>query len=285
VAKRLIINADDFGQSRGINRAIVECAEDGILTSATLMANGAAFEEAAQLVQGAHFGVGCHVVLVDGIPLSPAHAVPTLNPNGQMRLSAAQIGRDAVLGRVDARDVESEGYAQIRRLQDSGVVVTHVDAHKHTHMFPAILRPLLQAAKRAGIHRIRNPFEPAWTMSLGQKISPSNAKRAIQVALLRRLHSQFRSQMHEQQFKTPDGALGVILTGTLDELTLCSMLDRMPEGTWELVCHPGYADAELRAQRTRLFESREIERKALLSAAVRETINRNGIELITFADL
>lgn len=278
--KRLIVNADDLGYTAGTNRAIVECAETGVLTSATLMAGGAAFAGASLLARKDKFQVGCHVVMVDGGPISDAAQLATLAPDGRFRDSVVQLAKDALLHRIAGDEVEREALAQIRRLQDAGIRVTHIDAHKHTHMFPDILRPLLRAARSAGVTRVRNPFEPGWTMAW-----QSDWARKTEVTLLRQLRRSFLRVVREQGFVTTDGAMGVVATGKLDEVTLCRMLDRMPHGTWELVCHPAYDDADLRAQRTRLTASREVERRALTSAAVRSAVKRNEIELISFAEL
>ncbi|MEO8726892.1 MAG: ChbG/HpnK family deacetylase [Acidobacteriaceae bacterium] len=281
MVKRLIVNADDFGLTAGTNRAIVECAETGVLTSATLMAGGAAFADASLLARQGNFAVGCHVVLVDGKPLSDTAHLATVAREGRFRNSIAQLARDALLHRIAGDEVERETLAQIRRLQDAGIQVTHVDAHKHAHMLPDILRPLLRAARSAGVKRVRNPFEPRWTMGFLE----SAGARRFKVALLRQLRRSFLRAVRDQRFITTDGALGVIATGRLEEAMLCRMLDRIPQGTWELVCHPGYDDADLRAQHTRLLGSRAVERRVLTSAKVREAVERNGIELISFAEL
>lgn len=281
MVKRLIVNADDFGLTAGTNRAIVECAATGILTSATLMAGGAAFADASLLARQGNFAVGCHVVLVDGKPLSDAEQLPTLASERRFRNSIAQLAKGALLHRIAGDELERETLAQIRRLQDAGIRVTHVDAHKHAHMLPDILRPLLRAARSAGVTRVRNPFEPRWTMGFLE----SAGARRFEVALLRQLRRSFLRAVRDERFITTDGALGVIATGRLEEAMLCRMLDRIPQGTWELVCHPGYDDADLRAQHTRLLGSRAVERQMLTSAKVREAVERNGIELISFAEL
>ena len=155
--RRLIINADDFGLTAGVNRAIVEAHEKGVVSSATLMANGPAFAQAVSLAQSMpRLGVGCHVVLVDGAPLLPQTQVHSLldrsgNSTGDPRFreGISRFGALAMLGRLAADEIEAEATAQIRKLQASGIPVTHLDSHKHTHLFPSVLRPLLRAAKIA----------------------------------------------------------------------------------------------------------------------------------------
>jgi predicted glycoside hydrolase/deacetylase ChbG (UPF0249 family) len=164
-------------------------------------------------------------------------------------------------GTIPEDEIEAEATAQIRRLQAAGIHVTHVDTHKHTHMFVRVLRPLLRGARACGVGAIRNPFEPEWALTATPRAS---SKRLWQVRLLRSRLRTFLRLVREAGLATTDGAVGVLATGTLESQALRQFLDSMPEGTWELVCHPGYIDASLDAVRTRLRESRVIEHAALL---------------------
>ena len=286
---RLIVNADDFGLTAGVNRAIVELNRAGVLTSATLMARAAATEEAIEIARSTpSLGVGCHVVLVDGEPvLSPRLDIPNLaDPvNGRFRSSLAGFldwlyrgsRRRWPFHEPASSEIGAETAAQIALLQSRGLHLTHIDTHKHTHMFPAVLRPVLRAAKAAGIHAVRNPFEPAWSL----RATPGAPwVRRAEVSLLRRLEPAFRRIVAEEGFTTTDGALGVLATGTLDTATVGSLLRALSSGTWELVTHPGYNDSDLAQAHTRLLASRETERDAL--QVLREY---SGIELISFAGL
>lgn len=260
--RRLIINADDFGLTRGVNQSAIELAMRGALTSTTLMATGSAFGDAVQAAQGASgLGVGCHVVLVDGSPAAPLEQIGSLlGRDGSFRPTLGKFVLDLMLGRIHERELEAEACAQIQRLQNAGIAVTHVDTHKHTHMFPAVLRPLLRAAAQCGIRAVRNPFEPDWALvaTPGAPLS-----RRLEVRILRSRHAAFQRLVRQAGIATTDGAVGVLATGTLNAGTLRSLLHAMPDGVWELVCHPGYNDAELAAVRTRLRESRAVEYDAL----------------------
>jgi len=268
--RRLIVNADDFGLTAGVNRAIVELHQAGVLTSATLMARAAATDEAIEIALSTpSLGVGCHVVLVDGEPvLSPAQDVPNLaDPIGGLFrptlgsfLRWLYTARMRPLHEVPAREIEAEAAAQIALLQSRGVRLTHIDTHKHTHMFPAVLRPVLRAARAAGIHAVRNPFEPAWSV---RATPEARWLRRVQVGLLRRMEPAFRRIVTEEGFTTTEGAIGVLATGTLDSATVNSLLRSLPDGTFELVTHPGYNDADLASAHTRLLESRATEMNAL----------------------
>jgi hopanoid biosynthesis associated protein HpnK len=288
--RRLIINADDFGLTAGVNRAIVEAHEHGVVTSATLMANGQAFDDAVNLAQfRPRLGVGCHIVLVDGAPLLNPPEVRSLLDGGNssgsphFREGISRFGAFALLGRLAEAEIEAEAKAQIRRLQAAGVPVTHVDSHKHTHLFPQVLRPLLRAAVSCGVRAIRNPFERIQGSQLAA--SPSMWKRWMEVGVLRGLARQFREAVQEAGVSTPDGTLAIVATGSLNERLLSLMVENLPEGTWELVCHPGYNDADLREVHTRLRESREQELRILTSASTRDLLAARGIEVVSFREL
>ena len=277
---RLIVNADDFGLTPGVNRAILELHAAEVLTSATLMAQACATEEAVNMALAMPtLGVGCHIVLVDGAPVSDKNKIPSLvdRNTGNFHPSLGSFLKRSFTARIRSADVEGEASAQIALLQSYGLRLTHIDTHKHIHMFPAILRSVLRAAKSAGIHAIRNPYEPVW--SLNATTNAPDVRRA-EILLLRRFESKFRRIVDEEGFQTTDGAVGVLATGTLNIATVRALITAMPEGTFELVSHPGYRDEQLAKANTRLLESREIERNALMAIK-----DYGGIELISFDGL
>lgn len=260
---RLILNADDFGLAPGVNQSILELNRAGVLTSTTLMATARSTAEASSRIAGQPaLGVGCHVVLVDGEPALPPDRIPALAPGGVFRTSLAVFARDLIRGRISASEIEAEAIAQIRRLQKAGVPVTHLDTHKHTHMFPRVLRPILCAALLCGVRAIRNPFEPNWATGA---TPGAPTLRRIQVRLLRTQRRAFLKLTKEAGLATTDGAIGVLATGTLNAESLQSLLSAMPPGTWELICHPGHVDEDLKQTRTRLRESRDTEHRAMLT--------------------
>jgi hopanoid biosynthesis associated protein HpnK len=277
---RLIVNADDFGLTAGVNRAISELNAAGLLTSASLMARETATDAAIELARNMPaLSVGCHVVLADGVPVSPASEIPTLidRKTGRFPVSIMRILTRLFTGRLRGKEIEMEAAAQIRSLQQQGIRLTHVDTHKHTHMFPPVLRPVLRAARAAGIRAVRNPFEPEWAV---RATTGAPLARVAQITGLRRMEPVWRRILAEEGFKTTDGTIAMVGTGVLNDMTLRSLLTNLPEGTWELVTHPGYNDADLDKVRTRLRDSRDVERGAL--AVLREF---PGIERISFADL
>jgi chitin disaccharide deacetylase len=287
--KRLIVNADDFGLTSGVNRAIVELNRRGSLTSATMMARAAATDEALNLA-GASLGVGCHVVLVDGQSVleprrdlvwlvDPVRTVGRFPSTlgGLLDLLYVQRGFSSLSKGLLGREIQAEAAAQIALLQSHGLHLTHIDTHKHSHIFPRVLRPVLRAARAAGIQAVRNPFEPAWSIRATPR---APWFRRLQVQFLRTLEPAFRRIVADEGFVTTDGAVGVLATGTLDAETLASLLRAMPDGTWELVTHPGYNDSDLAQAGTRLLASREVEQAALTAASF-----PSDITLIDFGHL
>jgi chitin disaccharide deacetylase len=286
--RRLVINADDFGLTAGVNRAIAEAHARGVLTSTTVMAHSAAFDDASRLhAQNPRLGIGCHIVLVDGAPVVAPHLVPSLLQHGtSFRRTLTQVGLAVARGRINAAEVEAEAIAQMSALQSAGLRLSHFDTHKHVHVFPSLLKPLLRAARACGIQAVRNPFSPARCLPWEQVLRhPEMWRRFVAVSLFRGFAPDFRRLVERDGMATTDGALGVVETGMLSLELLHIILANMPEGTWELVCHPGYHDAELSAARTRLRESRAREFDILTSPAVRGLLDEHHVELITFWDL
>lgn len=295
--RRLIINADDFGLTAGVNRAIFDAHERGVVTSTTLMANSRAFDDATDKAFSSaradgRLSVGCHVVLVDGEPLLPPDRVATLlqrtTPNGRPRFRDSL--NDFVVAsfrhKLNPSEIEAEAAAQIERIQGAGIALSHFDTHKHAHMFPAVLRPLLRAASARKVRAVRNPFGQVWPLPWSSVLRTRRLwKRFAQLHVLRRFAANFRREVEAHGLRTTDGSLGVLVTGVLDLTLFTAILESMPEGTWEFVCHPGYNDADLDRVHTRLRQSRERELEVLTSNETKELLRQQKIELISYHDL
>lgn len=227
-------------------------------------------------------GVGCHVVLVDGISaLEPSRVFTLTDPRSSARFrdSLKRFALLAVFRKLDPLQVEAEVTAQIQKLQNAGIAVSHLDAHKHTHMFPVVLKGMLRAAKNCGVRSIRNPFEPLIFARVG------NWKRQFQLRLLRRYRVNFQRALAEAGVVTPDGCIGIAATGGLTHETFRGLIEHLPAGTWEFVSHPGYNDAELDTVQTRLRASREKELAILTSPDMKDLLKQHEIELISYRDL
>jgi len=292
--RQLIVNADDFGLTSGVNRGIVEAHREGVVSSTTLMAtvSEAAFREAVEAARGLPgLSVGCHVVLVDGAPVSPPGAVDTLlairsgEPENFYSSLSAFAAR-ATMGGFDREQLVLEITAQIRKIQAAGIEVSHLDSHKHAHIFPELLRAMLRAARICGVRAIRSPFVPMKAI-MAQQFAGKRIllKRYGQVRILNTFAGNFRRQTSRAGIGSPDGVIGIIETGSMDDILLRQALEGLPEGTWELVCHPGYADDDLRAVRTRLVESRERERDLLTSPELREFLEKQKIRVVSYREV
>ena len=255
------------------------------------MASGPAFDDAVRLaLEAPRLDVGCHLVLIDGEPVLDAVRLPSITSRNSR---AARFGDGlksfaarALTSRFDPAEIEAEASAQIRKIQSAGIGVSHVDSHKHTHLFPAVLRPVLRAALACGVRAVRNPFGPRKPLTSTELLArPSLWTRYAEVRILGALGGKFHDAAKRQGMITPDGTLGIVVTGALDERLFRAIATIIPEGTWEFVCHPGYNDADLQRANTRLRESRETELRVLTMPEARSLLEAEGIALISYREL
>jgi len=297
--KLLIVNADDFGLTEGVTRGILEAQQRGIVTSTTLLANGAAFESAVAAARNApRLGVGVHLNLTQGPAIAPRAEIPNLvDAVGRFHLSPPRLAMGVLLGRVPPAEIECELGAQIEKVSRAGIPITHLDGHKHIHMFPGIAPIVAKLARQFGIPAMRwaAGSAPGEAHRLSQAFRPSDGSRApAGIALLKQsmkaraldaFAPAFRASIAHEKILTPDHFLGVTQTGFLSEQNLEEILWNLPEGNSELMCHPGYADAELRATGTRLLKQREAELAALTSPKIRRAIETLHIRLANYREM
>jgi predicted glycoside hydrolase/deacetylase ChbG (UPF0249 family) len=235
---RVIFNADDFGFTRDVNEGIVEAHLHGVLTATTLMANGDAFDHAVACARDTPtLDIGVHLVMVQGLSVArPGQALPATLQDLAMALLRRQI------------PVYDEAAAQVRKILAAGIRPSHIDTHKHTHLFPPVLDAVARVAKEFGIPWIRRPLLAKTPAGL----------------------------------RTTDRFTGFRATGRLDEAMMIGMLEQLPDGLTEFMCHPGKCGPELQGAATRLKESRAVELAALTSPEVRRVIERRGIGLTDY---
>jgi predicted glycoside hydrolase/deacetylase ChbG (UPF0249 family) len=263
MARRLILNADDFGFTRGVNQGIVEAHRFGILTATTLMANGDAFDDAVALARETPtLDVGCHVVLVQGCSvLDPSRALPPTVTD----LIRALMRREL--------PVYDEIAAQVRKLARAGIHPSHIDTHKHTHLLPPVLEAVARVAREFDIPWVRRPFDFGID-------SRARAMKRVAAVGIRVTRPRFATALIG--LRTTDYFTGFQITGTLNAASLADTLERLPEGLTEFMCHPGRLGTDLRNAATRLKESRAVELAALLSPETRRAIEQRGIELVNY---
>jgi predicted glycoside hydrolase/deacetylase ChbG (UPF0249 family) len=286
--KNLIVNADDLGWTDGVNRGILEAFHHGIVTSTSLLANGAAFAggvEAARSAPG--LGVGVHLNLSDGPPVAERETITSLlNDDGEFaggpeRLLLRRVRRGLILG-----EVESEWDAQIQKVRDAGIAPTHLDGHKHVHMLPGLFEIALKLAKRHDIGAIRVSLEASSlraALSSGKKLHAGVVlKQGVQARGLKLLARDAREQAERAGISTADYFCGIAQTGELTREGLAQFVKSLPDGTTELMCHPGYADAALQKTQTRLQHSRQTELQILTDTGIRNLVASLGIRLIDY---
>lgn len=284
--RRLIINADDLGLSEGVNRGILECAEFGVVTSASMLVNMPGWGDAVSRLGAmrTEMGVGLHFNIVAGDPLTSAHTISS--PETGKFYSLPQLTTRLLMGRISLKDVRSELAAQLEKLRSTGIRITHVDSHRHVHALPGIGSVVADAARSFGIRVTRRPLEP-----LGINVSSPHATlRKLAIGLswhfssvthrsARRVSRPGKAGHHVDHF------LGISLDGGRRfAQRLDSMIDRIPAGTTELMVHPGYSDDTLASLDSYTWQ-RECEVRALVSRPLRTRLERLGIDLLNFGAL
>jgi predicted glycoside hydrolase/deacetylase ChbG (UPF0249 family) len=289
--RQLIINADDLGLTRGINRAVSECADAGMLRSATLIANGKAFEDAVKMVKEREdFGAGIHFVLTGLKPLLPAEKLSGLvGPDGFLPSGPGELLKMTARSRMLRDAMRRELFAQAERVFDSGITPTHFDSHKHVHVIPAVLEIIIEIAERFSIKWMREPFEAAgaWRY-LPDLEKDQRAKFVKQFARVRTTlfaRPIFRSRIRNAGIRTPAGLYGISTTGFVNERIIQRICRMLKPGISELMTHPGIVDADLVRSKTRLLHSRAREKEILVSAEMKEFFEEHKIILSHFGEL
>ena len=286
---KLIINADDFGLTPGVNAAISECAKRGVLRSTTIMANGPAFDDAVRAGKDmAGVGIGVHFVLTGLDPLSPPGRLPVLAgptgmlPSGPWELLKLVITRKGVL-----EEIKRELLVQAEKVLDSGITPTHFDTHKHVHIIPAVLDILLEIANRFSVKWIRNPFDSLgdWRHLLHVQDKGTFLKQYATVLCSRSAWLSFMLRVRKSGVRVPGFFHGVSLTGIMNEKAFLRIAAHLKPGISELMTHPGTLDEELVRRKTRLLHSREVEKDILLSETVKQSFHENNIVLSHFGEV
>ncbi|HEY6268021.1 MAG TPA: ChbG/HpnK family deacetylase [Candidatus Acidoferrum sp.] len=286
--KNLIVNADDLGWTDGVNRGILEAFHHGIVTSTSLLANGAAFAggvEAARSAPG--LGVGVHLNLSDGPPIADRETVTTLlNNDGEFAGGPESILLRRARGGLSLAEVENEWDAQIQKIRDAGIAPTHLDGHKHVHMLPGFFEIALRLAKRHDIGAIRVALEASSlraALSTGAKQHPGVImKQGVQARGLKLLARDAGELAEHAGISTADYFCGIAQTGELTREGVEQLVRSLPDGTTELMCHPGYMDSELQKTATRLQDSRQTELQILTDTGIRNLVASLGIRLIDY---
>jgi len=288
--KQLIVNADDFGLTEGVNRGILDAHRDGIVTSTTLMANGIAFESAAAASKRFYrLGIGVHLNLTEGAPVADATQIRTLvDRGGRLHMTPARLWAGIATGRVSLADIEFELRAQVNKVMGTGLSPTHFDGHKHIHVLPAVSEIVIRLAREFGVPAVRCPMEQNAHKSLPfrshRPLAISRIKQYLVTRAVSAMARNFRRKLEKAALLSPARFYGISDTGFLDASTIRRILASLPQGASELMCHPGYRDIDLERTRTRLLTQREIEIQGLTAVSVKNLVVSEGIQLGTFND-
>lgn len=276
----MIINADDLGLCSGVNRAVAQAVGGGVLTSATLMVNGNAAEEAVEIAKGTpELGVGVHLNLTEGRPVS-AEAGALCSENGEFRYSAGKLAVMSVLSGSVRAAIKRELAAQVEWVLSRGIEPTHLDSHKHVHTAVAIYPIIVRLAEQFGVSAIRWPFEPRLVGGSGWPLpSKGGKKRASMVSFLAKVNRRCNCA-----FIKNDSFVGLRHTGKMDTVLWQSIAAAGLEGVVEVMVHPGFADG-LDPAKTRLIEARYVEYEALCDERTKRALADAGIELVHYGKL
>jgi len=286
--KNLIVNADDLGWTDGVNRGIADAHRKGLVTSTSLLANGRAFTSAIGIAQNnPSLGVGVHLNLSDGPPSAPSTAVNTLlNKTGELQDDPKSLLLGIAKRSLQLSEVEQEWDAQIQKIRGAGIEPTHLDGHKHVHMLPGLFEIALRLAKKHGIGAIRIALEESRLRSMLSKGKNRDSgvllKQGVEARGLKLLARDAREMAERAGLESTDYFCGIAQTGVLLREGVEQLLMNLPDGTTELMCHPGYTDEELRASPTRLQNSRQVELDILTDVGLRKLVATGGIRLINF---
>jgi len=270
------VNADDFGLTEGITDGIIEAHQHGIVTSTSIIASGAAFEHAVrQAHDNQSLGIGVHLTLVEELPVSDPKEIPTLvGRNGKLPRNYTELLSGLILGRIRREHIEQELRAQVMKCLNAGLTPTHLDSHQHVHTLPSILRIAIRIGEEFEIPGMRLPRD-----------SPRHDIASLQKSVLCMMARWDARYLHNSRFATCDRMAGLFESGALGEAQLLGILQRLPGGSTELICHPGRAGRRANTSYAHWRYDWETELNALTSHRVREALSSENIQLISYRDL
>ncbi len=273
--KRLIVSADDFGLTEGINEGIIRCAREGIVTSASIMTNMPAFEHAvAQAGQCPGLALGVHLNLVKGRPLLPPEQVSSLVDNKGNFYTLPRFTLKLLMGKIKLAEAEPELRRQVEKALAAGLTVTHLDSHRHFHTYPALLKPVIKMAREYKINKIRCP--------LGLSVLPGSIKEFV----LNTLSRNARKRLDMAGVSHNDRLFELVkIEGENDYLrAMAAFLESLTDGVTELDCHPGFVTGELNGIEAAIH-NREKQVKILTDPALPGLLETHGIRLVNYADI
>lgn len=289
---RVIINADDFGLSKGINKGIIRGYREGVLTSASLIVNMPGFEDAVSLIrENPGLDIGLHINFFRGTPILSVYKVRSLiNKKGRFLGNIFKIAAGVYRRRLSLTELEAESDAQIKKALDRGINITHLDSEKHLHLISKVYKIIVKLAKKYGINKIRNINEYPYVLKFMPSDTSILSSSLCKTSLLQFLSKRAKRINSIYSIKTADYSFGIMDTGKMTLEKYERLFNCLKSGTTEISCHPGYIDEEwlrppLNTEKYYINLSRERELDTLLSARLKEIIRDSDIELINYAQL
>lgn len=285
--RSLVINADDLGADEARNEGIFEAIDAGVVTSASLLANGPALEDALarmRALKNRKVSFGFHLNLSQGTPVSEGHRL-LVGSDGNL---AGKIAAHKLLMQRGNKDLEKEiareMESQIARLRDAGVELHHMDGHQHVHVFPAVISVAVRLAERHGIRWMRLPDEPA-PPSAG-RLKNDNGVLFAEAEMFSGLAAQARVHLDKARVKKTDAFRGLYLKGRLSVEFLGEVLENLPGGLTELMVHPGRAASGDEGPFSYFSTAERLsELRALMDERFRSALARCGVSLVSFLEV
>jgi hopanoid biosynthesis associated protein HpnK len=270
--KRLIITSDDFGLSSGVNRAVEQGWRDGLLTGASIMPGAAAFDEAVDI--GRHnpgLQIGLHLTLVQGRGVLPPAELPDLvDAGGNFSDNPVRSGFRYFLDRGLYCQLKREIEAQITRVLDAGIVLSHIDGHLNMHLHPTVFRILAELMPRYGITTFRLARE-----RLVHNLRFDRERifgKALEQLIFGFLTDHARPELDRMGIKYASEVKGVLNSGRMTEEYILNIIDGVQDGLTEIYFHPGIMpDAEI-SRRMPDYRHQE-ELAAITSPLVRQRLH------------
>ncbi|MGH7847458.1 MAG: carbohydrate deacetylase [Candidatus Binatia bacterium] len=286
----LIINADGYGFTAGITRAIEECIAFGTVRSVSVNVNFSHAGQLARLVKRhPDLSVGCHINPVVGKPVLPPDQVRSLlDGNGDFLYR--DFPRRFMSGSIRLDELRREMTAQVEKTRDlAGRSFSHVDFHAGYHRFPGIYRLFLEVAERAGVRRIRTHKYLVGMESQFPRLRHVRHLLARPTRLPKFVWNYgLRWGALRRGFAMPDRRVEitemVTRPGRIRVENYLTMLRNLPGGYNEFVAHPGYVDEELKRWSS-YVEPRILELRALLDSAFRNALSDPSIQLAGYRDI
>lgn len=279
--KQLIVNADDFGLHELINEGIVAAHAAGCVTSTSIMAGGDAFEHAVRLA-GKHpkLGIGVHLTLVGARPAAHGDIHTLLTAEGAFLPNYGQFVRKYVSGQIAKAHIEWELLCQMQKVAGKGIRITHIDSHQHLHALPGMAAVIGRVAREFNVAKIRIPAEPIGFLGAGEL----KASRLLARSVLTGCSLLAQRVYARKGFFFPQHFFGMLAGGSMRQSSLLHILRTLPDGTSEIMVHPGKDTQALE----RLFPwgyHWQEEMEALTCGEVLATIKERGIQLIHYGGL